>query len=123
VGKGLPDERSTPDSKSGWFAFSPGCRQVDDDRVPAPPEGSTIRFMGEDSVVVPLWGQDGLLVAVPDELVQELRASTALTADIVAWAHQWQRHSGEPDHDAQAARLVRRLSEELDNRYEIVFEP
>jgi hypothetical protein len=41
----------------------------------------------------------------------------------VAWADAWHSRSGEPDHDAAAATLVRRLNEELVERYSFVYKP
>lgn len=79
--------------------------------------------MGEDSVAVPLWSDDGLMFAVPDELVRELGVSADLASDIVTWAREWQVRSAAPDHDAQAARLVRRLGRELNYRFEFVYKP
>jgi hypothetical protein len=63
------------------------------------------------------------MFASPDELVRELGVTADLASDIVSWAHEWQDRSGEPDHDALAARLVRRLSQELNFRYDFVFTP
>jgi len=79
--------------------------------------------MGEHTVDVPLWSDDGLMFNEADELVRELGVSGDLAADIVAWAAAWQSHCGNPDHDAAAATLVRRLNEELAERYSFVYKP
>ena len=80
--------------------------------------------MGEDTVTVPLWSdEDGLMFSAPGELIAELGVSAELAADLETWAIDWQAHSGQPDHDAQAALLVRRLNKELDDRYQFVYRP
>lgn len=79
--------------------------------------------MGEHTVDVPLWSVDGLMFNDADELVRELGVSADLAADIVAWAAAWESRSGDPDHDAAAATLVRRLNEELVERYSCVYKP
>lgn len=121
----MPDRLLSPDGGSGWYAFAPDGKRVEDDDEPwrAPPEGSTIRLMGEDSVDVPLWDDEGLMFDAPDEVTRELGVSADLVADLVAWAGEWQARSGEPDHDAAAAVLVRRLDRELDFRYTFVYKP
>jgi len=70
---------------------------------------------------VPLWGEGGLIFNDGDELAREWGVSAALVADIVAWGIAWQTSSGQPDHDAEGARLVRRLDHEVDHRFRIVF--
>ena len=82
-----------------------------------------IRFMGEHTVYVPLWDDEGLMFNTPDDLVQALDLSPDLVAEMVAWAREWQTRSGDPDHDAQAARLVRRIKSELDHEVRIVYQP
>lgn len=85
-----------------------------------------IRFMGEDSVDVPLWDDDGVMFATPEDLLQAfgpLGLSAGLVADIVTWAREWQTRSGDPEHDAQAARLVRRLRADFGYGVGIVYQP
>jgi hypothetical protein len=125
MGDELPDRLLSPDGRSGWYAFNLDGSRFDDDEEPwrAPPNGSTIRLMGEHTVDVPLWSDDGLMFNDPDELVRQLGVSADLAADIVAWADAWHSRSGEPDHDAAAATLVRRLNEELVERYSFVYKP
>ncbi len=87
---------------------------------------SVIRFMGEHTVDVPLWDDDGLMFAAPEEFMQGLGPvglTAGLVADIVTWAREWETQSGEADHDAQAARLVRRLRSELGNGVGVVYQP
>ena len=82
-----------------------------------------IRFMGEHTVDVPLWDDDGLMFNTPEELTRELDLSPVLVADVVLWAREWQTHSGAPEHDAEAARLVRRLRRELNDEVKVVYHP
>ena len=79
--------------------------------------------MGEHTVDVPLWDEGGLMFNDADELLREFGVSAELAEDIVAWADAWHSRSGEPDHDAAASTLVRRLNEELSYRYRFVFKP
>lgn len=118
-----PDRLTSPDGSVGWFAFNPDGSHIgdSDDAWRPPAEGSVIRLMGEHSVTVPLWDDEGLMFGEPDELVRELGVSPALAADLAAWADAWHTASRQPGHDAEAAQLVRRLDDELDHRYRIVF--
>jgi len=75
-----------------------------------------IRFMGEDDVEVPLWGEDGLMFVERAELVRDLGVSPELADDIAAWAARWQGGVVDRELDQEAAQLVRRLSHELDYR-------
>ena len=79
--------------------------------------------MGEHTVDVPLWSDDGLMFNDADELVRELGVSADLAADIVAWAAAWESRYGNAEHDAAAANLVRRLNKELPERYSFVYKP
>ena len=63
-----------------------------------------IRLMGEHTVDLPPWSVDGLMFNDSDELVREFGVR-------------------EPDHDAAAAAVVRRLNEELAYRYSFVYKP
>jgi len=124
--QGVPEETTdrllSPDGKSGWYAFNPdGSRFEDDDEAwSAPSKGSTIRFMGEHSVDVPLWDENGLMFDTGEELIRELGVSVDLATEIVAWADQWQARSGEPGHDAAGKALARRLQQELSDRYRVI---
>ena len=85
-----------------------------------------IRFMGEHDVDVPLWDDDGLMFATREELLNTfgpLGLSPGLAKDVVACAQDWQTHSGEPEHDARAARLVRQLRGELGHGVAVVYYP
>lgn len=84
-----------------------------------------IRFMGEDSVDVPLWDEHGLMFSNREQFEQGLGLllSPDLISDIVAWARAWPIESGEPAHDAQAARLVRRIRRELGSNPGLVYCP
>lgn len=70
----------------------------------------------------PLWDDvNGLMFNDVTELVRELGVSSELATDLSVWAHEWQRHSRQPDHDASAARLVQRLTDELRSRFVFNF--
>ena len=58
-----------------------------------------------------------------DELIAELGVSRGLAADLATCGIGWERRSGQPDHDAEAARLVGRLNSDLDVRYQFVYHP
>ena len=117
----LPDRLMSPDGDAGWFAFNPdGSRFSEDDVWEAPPEGSTIRLMGEHTVEVPLWW-DGDIFDTPADLVREWNLSAQLVSDLVAWAADWHQHSREPEHDRRAVELVHRLNQELGAHYRFVF--
>lgn len=78
--------------------------------------------MGEHGVSVPLWSdQDGLMFSDPAELVDEFGVTSDLAAELAAWGIAWEVQAGQPAHDAEAARLVRRLNAELDHYYQFVF--
>ena len=68
-------------------------------------------------------GETGLLYAGPESLVSDLGISPELASDLVAWAEAWQTASGQPDHDAEAAALVRRLRLETEHRFHFVYQP
>ena len=114
----------SPDGRSGWYAFPPdGHRhEPEDDAWEGPQEGSLIRFMSEDTVDVPLWGEGGLIFVDGDELVREWGVSQELADDIVAWGRASQGPVT-PELDAEAARLVRQLRQELEYRFRIVYQP
>jgi hypothetical protein len=82
-----------------------------------------VRFMGEHTVDVPLWDERGLMFNTREELVQAWDLSDDLVSDIVKWAREWQSRAGQPDHDAQAARLVRRINHERKNEVQVVYKP
>jgi hypothetical protein len=88
-----------------------------------PKTPATIRLMGEYTVQVPLWGERGLLYASPESLVSDLGISQELASDLVAWAEAWETASGQPDHDAGAAALIRRLRVETERRFNFVYQP
>ncbi len=105
--------------------MSPVGYRVDNDEETwdRPREGSLIRLMGEHEVDVPLWAEGGLIFNDGEELAREWGVSAALVADIVAWGIAWQTSAGQTDHNAEGARLVRRLDHEVDHRFRIVFKP
>jgi hypothetical protein len=78
--------------------------------------------MSEDSVDVPLWSDQGLIFADGSELVREWGVSQELAADIVAWGRASQG-AVTAELDAEAAMLVRRLQEELNDRFLVVYKP
>jgi hypothetical protein len=53
--------------------------------------GTTIKFMPDDTVTVPLWDDDGLLPEDPLWLNTVLGLSPELVADIIAWSHRLER--------------------------------
>ncbi len=66
-----PDRFLSPDGGSGWYAFPPdGHRPEEDEPWKGPRKGSLIRFMSEDTVDVPLWGEDGLIFELEMALVR-----------------------------------------------------
>lgn len=125
VSSEYPDRFLSPDGSVGWYAYNPDGSRIggDDDPWEPPREGSTIRLMGEHCVEIPLWGEDGLLFSGAEELVEHWDLSADLVSDLREWADAWLDHSEEPSHDDAAVRLVRRLADELDHRYDIVFKP
>ncbi len=120
----LRDRFLSPDGGSGWFAYRPAGDEEEDDEPWEPPaEFSVIRLMGDHTVVVPLWSEDGLMFSEPEELVDAFGVSAELARDLAEWASAWHTRAGRPEHDAEAARLVRRLGSELDHRYTVVYKP
>lgn len=80
--------------------------------------------MGEHGVTVPLWSDDdGLMFSEPIELIQAFDVSSDLARDLEVWSVAWATHAGEPSHDAEAARLVRRLNDESNHHYRFVYRP
>jgi DNA-binding transcriptional LysR family regulator len=121
-----PDHAPSDEGHTGWFAYMPDGGRPDDTEEPwvPPPHGSVIRLMGEHTVTVPLWSdQDGLMFNDPTELVREFGVSPDLAADLATWGIAWEAQAGHPAHDAEAARLVRRLSTELEDDYHFVYRP
>jgi hypothetical protein len=122
----LPDRLLSADGKAGWFAFAPDGGRLDDREEPwrPPPRRSVIRLRGEHTVNLPLWSEeDGQMFSEPWQLIEEFGVSPDLAADLEAWGIAWEKQAGQPGHDAGAARLVRRLNEELDNYYVFVYRP
>jgi hypothetical protein len=121
VADGIPDRLLSPDSKSAWYAFPPGGYvPVEDDAWEPPPEGSTIRLMGDYGAAVPLW-YDGLLFDEREELESHFGLSVGLATDVVAWAVAWQHSHHGAELDQQATHLVARLSHELGHRCTFVY--
>lgn len=118
-----PDRLLSPDGTSGWFAFMPDGSRIpeSDDPWQPPPDGTVIRLMGEDTVPVPLWDQDGLMFGEPEELVRELGVSVALARDLQEWADRWHTESRQRQHDADAQALLGRLRAELGERWVFVY--
>lgn len=108
----------TDDSERG-----PSLPGDDEDLCWPPSVIETVRLMGEHTVEVPLWRDGGLMFAAPESLISHLGVSAELAADLVTWADAWLTRSGEPDHDAEAAALIRRLREEIGHRYNFVYQP
>jgi hypothetical protein len=99
-----------PDGKSGWYAFSPEGSVPPEHEPWAPPaEGSILRFMGEHTVEVPLWDDEGLLFNDRQEFESQFGVSEGLASDIVAWAAAWDAGDRGAELDREAASVVRRL--------------
>jgi hypothetical protein len=79
--------------------------------------------MGDYGVTVPLWGEGGLLFGEPADVVRALGITPEPAADLAAWGNEWESRSGQPEHDAEAAALVRRLKRETEYRYQVVYHP
>lgn len=118
-----PDRLLSPDGTAGWYAYLPDGSRIpaSDDAWEAPPDGTVIRLMGEHTVPVPLWDQDGLMFGEPEELIRELGVSGALAGDLQDWAERWHTESRQPQHDADAMALLDRLRVELGDRWVFVF--
>ena len=105
----------------------------DDEEESYDVSGTTIRFMPEDTVSVPLWDGDGLLPEDPEWLHRALGLSPELVRDLAAWGGAWnavgrgERLTDEQyvqrfeSLDDEARRLVDRLRAELPSRYEVVL--
>ncbi len=114
----------SPDGRSGWYAFPPeGYVPPEDEPWVPPAEGSTIRFMGEHTVEVPLWCDEGLLFDDREELESHFGVSEGLASDIVAWAAAWDAGDNGAELDQEAASVVRRFNHELEYRYVFVHKP
>jgi hypothetical protein len=105
----------------GWSAPGPGDRipesSDDDTRV----VGTKIAFFWDYGVTVPLWDEHGLLPDEPEWLERELGLSSALIADLVAWAAAQERGRPAPDASPEdEEQLFVRLQAELAPRLELV---
>ena len=76
--------------------------------------------MGDHGVEVPLWDEDGLMFSTGEELSRHLGVGSDLAAEIVAWADQWQRRAGQPEHTATGFALAHRLQHHLAD-YAVVY--
>lgn len=100
-----------------------GNAHSDDTDLWWPPAPETIRLMGDHTVQIPLWGEVGLLYAGAEALMFDLGVSHQLASDLAGWGNAWQTCSAQPEHDAEAAALIRRLRNETGNRYAFVYQP
>ena len=82
-----------------------------------------LRFMAEEGVDIPLWGDEGLIFDGPEELVRAWGVKAGLADEIVAWSRTSQRTGTSPHLDAKAARLIRLLVADLPFRLPIVYQP
>lgn len=126
-----PLSRYFGDYPNGSY-WSAEPREVRDED--APPDhtvsGTTIRFMWDYGVRVPLWDATGLLPDDPDWLRQTLGLSHPLIRDLTAWGHEMDSLDAPPSRrtqatydalDLRARVLVRRLQEEIDSRFTIEY--
>lgn len=86
------------------------------------PEGTIIRFMGEHTVLIPLWGPGGLMFSGREALVGA-GIDPELVRDIVQWGEDWQTQSGAPDMHLRAIELIQRLRPAFDRWYTMVYHP
>lgn len=121
----VPDRLLSSDGETGWYAFPPEGYDpgADDEAWEGPPVGSLIRLMAEDSVDVPLWGPAGLIFMDGEELINEWGISDQLAKDIVRWGRASSRGLQNSELDADAARLVRALTDQTGHRFRIVHHP
>ncbi|GAB3251474.1 hypothetical protein GCM10027425_09410 [Alteromonas gracilis] len=94
--------------------------------------GSTIRFMWDYGVRVPLWDDIALLPDDPDWLRAALGLSDPLIRDLTAWGREMNALDAAPRRRTQAAYdaldvrarvLVRRLEQEIGSRFSIEYVP
>jgi hypothetical protein len=109
VSERAPDRFLSEDGRTGWYAHEPDGSRLggkDEPWLPPPP-GSVIKLMGEYTVEVPLRSdQDGLMFSDTKELIAEFGVSRQLADDLASWGIGWETRAGQPEHDAEAARLV-----------------
>lgn len=86
------------------------------------PEGTIIRFMGEHTVLIPLWGPGGLMFSGPEGLVRA-GIDPGLVLDVAQWGEDWQTRSGDPNMHLRAVELIQRLRPAFDRWYTIVYQP
>ena len=86
------------------------------------PEGTIMRFMGEHTVLIPLWGPGGLMFSGPEGLVGA-GIEPGLVRDVARWGEDWQTLSGTPDMHLRAVELIQRLRPAFDRWYTIVYQP
>jgi hypothetical protein len=116
----------------GWSAHPPaGYSREPADDVPAPVDGTRIRFMCDYGVTMPLWDRAGPLPDDPAYLERELGISRELVAELSAWAADWDLDTTDPtqtqawwdrrpQHGAEAHRLFGRLQAEIAPRFSVV---
>ena len=107
----------------------------DDEEESYEVSGTTIRFMPDDTVTVPLWDDEGLLPEDPDWLHRALGLSAQLAAEIAAWGDEWnaagaggKRFSRKEHRErqvrlrAQAESLVDRIRAEVPPDFTVLLE-
>lgn len=115
-----------------WSAEVPQGAQ---DEEPYEVGGTTIRFMPDDTVAVPLWDDEGLLPEDPLWLNTVLGLSLELVADIVGWSEDWnasgaggqrfanrQHQEQQRRLDAEARALVERIRSQPSPGLTVVLE-
>lgn len=97
--------------------------------------GTVISFMPDDSVIVPLWDDEGLLPEEPEWLNRALGLSRRLVEDIAAWGNDWnadrmgesftaaQHEERRVRLDAEARFLVARLQREVPDGFTVRYKP
>ena len=86
------------------------------------PQRHVDQVHGRVTLDLPRWGDDGLIFSDREELIREWRVSEALASDIEAWGRASQAGSSS-ELDAEAARLIRLLDEEIGGAFQIVYKP
>jgi hypothetical protein len=80
-----------------------------------------VRFMGEHTVTIPLWGGGGLMFSGPEQLI-EAGIDPGLVAELVRWSADW-NHGKTPELHLRAIELIEKLRVAFERRYIFVYQP